>query len=209
MLTLNIELSDGLVNGSVGHLKHVQFDEMGLPKCVWLHFHCRATDNIARQKANPIRELAGSVVPVDSVPIELRTATVTLDRRTGVSCGRKHPTTLHGHYLTNAEDDFTFYHCRENPDRALLEEFPLCNINVCSLPAHAFDVSHDHVVREVPVLCLQKRGQTLPSNCRVTSALASYSDMSAELLESPCASTSAEPRFHRETFPTNSTRCPI
>ncbi|XP_037558151.1 uncharacterized protein LOC119435325 [Dermacentor silvarum] len=222
MLTLNIDVSDGLVNGAAGHLNHVQFDEMGHAKRVWLHFHCRATGNIARLKANPIRQVAGSVVPVDSVPIELRTATVTLDRRTGVSCRRKqfpvmqasavtihksqggtysevvydyhkrHPqklvyvalsraTTLHGLYLTNAEDDFTFYHCRENPDRALSDEFrrlqnhklntiaaecfavlhsphrlAICNINVRSLPAHAFDVSHDHVVREVPVLCLSE-----------------------------------------------------
>lgn len=86
MLTLNIDVSDSLVNEVVGHLKHVQFDEMGLPKCLWLHFHCRASGNIARLKCNPIRQVAVPVVPLDSIPIELRTATLTLDRKTGVSC---------------------------------------------------------------------------------------------------------------------------
>ncbi|XP_037523559.1 uncharacterized protein LOC119400570 [Rhipicephalus sanguineus] len=218
MLTLNIDVSDGLVNGAVGQLKHVQLDELGLPKRIWLHFPSKATGNIARVKSKTIREVTGPVVPFDSVPIELRTATITLDKKTGVSCRRKqfpvmqasavtihksqggtysqvvyeyhkrHPqklvyvalsraTTLDGLFITNAEQDFTFYHGRENPDRALSDEFrrleshrlntitsrclavlqsphtfAICNMNVRSLPAHAVDVSHHHVIREVPVL---------------------------------------------------------
>ncbi|KAH7932901.1 hypothetical protein HPB49_004673 [Dermacentor silvarum] len=39
--------------------------------------------------SSPIRDVAGPVVPVDCVPIDLHTTTVTLDRKTGVSCLRK------------------------------------------------------------------------------------------------------------------------
>ncbi|KAH7959419.1 hypothetical protein HPB49_010996 [Dermacentor silvarum] len=153
MLTLNIDVSDSLVNEVVGHLKHVQFDEMGLPKCLWLYFHCRASGNIARLKCNPIRQVAVPVVPLDSIPIELRTATLTLDRKTA--------TTPDGLYLTNVDDDFTFHHGRENQNRALADEFrrlqnhqlntiaaqcfavlqsshtlAQCNVNMRSLPEH-------------------------------------------------------------------------
>ncbi|KAH7960775.1 hypothetical protein HPB49_023330 [Dermacentor silvarum] len=107
-------------------------------------------------------------------------------------CHQRHPqklvyvalsraTTPYVLYLTNAENDFIFCHCRENPDRALSDELrqlqshqlntiaakcfavlhspyslALCNVTLCSLPAYAFDVSHDHVIREVPVLCLSE-----------------------------------------------------
>ncbi|XP_037501939.1 ATP-dependent DNA helicase PIF1-like [Rhipicephalus sanguineus] len=81
MLTLNIDVSNGLGNGAVGQLKHGQLDELGLPKRLWLHFPSKAPGNIARVKSKTIREVAGPVVPVDSVPIELRTATITLDKK--------------------------------------------------------------------------------------------------------------------------------
>lgn len=38
MLTLNVDGSDGLVNGSVGILQYVQHDSHGKPQRVWLQF---------------------------------------------------------------------------------------------------------------------------------------------------------------------------
>lgn len=81
-------------------------------------------------------------------------------------------------FLTNAGQDFTFYHGRENPDRALSDKFrrleshqistitakcfailqsphrlAICNVKVCLLLAHAVDVTYSHVIHEVPLLC--------------------------------------------------------
>lgn len=81
-------------------------------------------------------------------------------------------------FLTNAGQDFTFYHGRENPDRALSGKFrrleshristitakcfailqsphrlAICNVNVRLLLAHAVNVTYSHVIHEVPLLC--------------------------------------------------------
>ncbi|CAN7948947.1 unnamed protein product, partial [Ixodes pacificus] len=38
MLTLNDDVSDGLVNGSVGRLQYIQYDAPREPERIWLHF---------------------------------------------------------------------------------------------------------------------------------------------------------------------------
>lgn len=67
----------------------MQLNERGIPKRLWLHFHSDAKGKLARIKSRTMREVAGPVVPVHSVPVELRTTTLTLDRKTGVYCRRK------------------------------------------------------------------------------------------------------------------------
>ncbi|XP_040357685.2 uncharacterized protein LOC120841632, partial [Ixodes scapularis] len=127
MLTLNVDVSDGLVNGSVGILQYIQYDTLREPERIWLHFD------------------------------------------------------INGLYLTNVDNDFTFYHGKPNPDRVLLDEFrrlqshklqtvtakcyamikqphlfSVAALNVRSLPAHSKDVHHDPVLRHASVLCLSE-----------------------------------------------------
>ncbi|XP_040064100.2 ATP-dependent DNA helicase PIF1-like [Ixodes scapularis] len=127
MLTLNVDVSDGLVNGSVGILQYIQYDTLQEPERIWLHFD------------------------------------------------------INGLYLTNVDNDFTFYHGKPNPDRALLDEFrrlqshklqtvtakcyamieqphlfSVAALNVRSLPAHSKDVHHDPILRHASVLCLSE-----------------------------------------------------
>ncbi|XP_040078914.1 uncharacterized protein LOC120850477 [Ixodes scapularis] len=127
MLTLNVDVSDGLVNGSVGILQYIQYDTLREPERIWLHFD------------------------------------------------------INGLYLTNADNDFTFYHGKPNPDRVLLDEFrrlqshklqtvtakcyamikqphlfSVAALNVRSLPAHSKDVHHDPVLRHASVLCFSE-----------------------------------------------------
>ncbi|XP_042149867.1 uncharacterized protein LOC121837984, partial [Ixodes scapularis] len=127
MLTLNVDVSDGLVNGSVGILQYIQYDTLREPERIWLHFD------------------------------------------------------INGLYLTNVDNDFTFYHGKPNPDRVLLDEFrrlqshklqtvtakcyamikqphlfSVAALNVRSLPAHSKDVHHDPVLRHASVLFLSE-----------------------------------------------------
>ncbi|XP_070395523.1 uncharacterized protein [Dermacentor albipictus] len=85
---------------------------------------------------------------------------------------------INGLYLTNVDNDFTFYHGKANPDRKLADEFRrlqshkldtitakclamteqphyllISALNVRSLAAHAKDVHHDHILRHSSVLC--------------------------------------------------------
>ncbi|XP_042150314.1 uncharacterized protein LOC120844489 [Ixodes scapularis] len=43
MLTLNVDVSDGLVNGSVGILQYIQYDTLREPERIWLHFDHKAS----------------------------------------------------------------------------------------------------------------------------------------------------------------------
>lgn len=206
MITVNIDVVDGLVNCAVGNLAHTEVDKSRCIKRLWLNFECGG--RLARLKVALLRSVHGSAVSLDWVPIEKRTVTTTLTitcRRTqfpvvqasaitihksqgGTYTGvvydylKLHPqklvyvalsraSSIDGLYITNADNDFTFYHGAGNPDRALCDElnrlkhhgldiivqhcfavlgqpqrFAICSLNVRSLAAHRHDVMHHHIL---------------------------------------------------------------
>ncbi|KAM7287689.1 uncharacterized protein ISCGN_031380 [Ixodes scapularis] len=221
MLTLNVDVSDGLVNGSVGILQYIQYDTLRGPERIWLHFgelgSKIAIRTVAAAKSRQLRALDRNIQQ-NWTPFERRTVTCVIDKKSRISLRRcqlpvvqasaitihksqggtyengvyshakSHPqklvyvalspaTDINGLYLTNVDNDFTFYHGKPNPDRALLDEFrrlqshklqtvtAKCNamieqphlfsvaaLNVRSLPAHSKDVHHDPILRHASVL---------------------------------------------------------
>nr|XP_050022670.1 uncharacterized protein LOC126516594 [Dermacentor andersoni] len=167
MITLNVDVSDGLVNGSVGTLKFIENDTHGKPLRIWLQFgelgSKLAIGTVAAAKSHHLRKLNRNIQP-NWIPIERRTVTCVIDKKTKVSVRRcqlpvvqasaitihksqggtydevvysyakNHPqklvyvalsraTDINGLYLTNVDNDFTFYHGKANPDRKLADEF--------------------------------------------------------------------------------------
>jgi hypothetical protein len=58
MIASNIDIDDGLVNGLVGTLKYIEWDDYATDndlrvKRVWLHFQLNAVGKAARFKARP------------------------------------------------------------------------------------------------------------------------------------------------------------
>ncbi|KAH6924073.1 hypothetical protein HPB50_011176 [Hyalomma asiaticum] len=94
MITTNIDVLDGLVNGAVGTLKVCEKSPGSeFPKRLWLHFDDLATTGrLARLRSKyAVNEARRSGHHIDAawVPIEPRITTLTLDRKAGVSCKRK------------------------------------------------------------------------------------------------------------------------
>ncbi|KAH7940839.1 hypothetical protein HPB49_006591 [Dermacentor silvarum] len=97
MITANIDVIDGLVNGAVGTLKLCERSvdgaggEEDFPRRLWLHFDGPATGKLARLRStHAVSEASrlGYEVYAAWVPIEPRNATLTIDRKTGVACKR-------------------------------------------------------------------------------------------------------------------------
>ncbi|XP_037576390.1 ATP-dependent DNA helicase PIF1-like [Dermacentor silvarum] len=94
MITTNIDVIDGLVNGAVGILKVCE-KSVGneFPKRFWLHFdEAPTTGSLARLRSKQMLNEArrsGHHVDASWVPIEPTITTLTLDRKTGVACKRK------------------------------------------------------------------------------------------------------------------------
>lgn len=94
MITTNIDVLDGLVNGAVGILKACEkAPGIDFPRRLWLHFaDVTTTGRFTRLRSkHGVNEAkrSGHVVDNAWVPIEPRVTTLTLDRKTGVSCKRK------------------------------------------------------------------------------------------------------------------------
>ncbi|XP_042146305.1 uncharacterized protein LOC120843399, partial [Ixodes scapularis] len=195
MLTLNVDVSDGLVNGSVGILQYIQYDTLRDPERISLHFGDLgskiAIGTVAAAKSRQLRALDTNIQQ-NWTPIERRTVTCVIDKKSRISLGRcqlpklvyvalSRATDINGLYLTNVDNDFTFYHGKPNPDRVLLDEFrrlqshklqtvtakcyamikqphlfSVAALNVRSLPAHSKDVHHDPILRHASVLCLSE-----------------------------------------------------
>ncbi|KAM7285233.1 uncharacterized protein ISCGN_032191 [Ixodes scapularis] len=225
MLTLNVDVSDGLVNGSVGILQYIQYATLREPERIWLHSgelgSKIAIGTVAAAKSRQLRALDRNIQQ-NWTPIERRTVTCVIDKKSRISLRRcqlpivqasaitihksqggtyenvvysyakSHPqklvyvalsraTDINGLYLTNVDNDFTFYHGKPNPDRVLLDEFrrlqshklqtvtakcyamikqphlfSVAALNVRSLPAHSKDVHHDPILRHASVLCLSE-----------------------------------------------------
>lgn len=88
MLTLNVDIFDGLVNGAVGNLQHIEYDEDAFPKRLWLRLDSSTTGRIARLKAEMLHRSVGRALRPHCVPIDLRFFTMTLEHKSGVSCRR-------------------------------------------------------------------------------------------------------------------------
>nr|XP_037273302.1 ATP-dependent DNA helicase PIF1-like [Rhipicephalus microplus] len=95
MITTNIDVIDGLVNGAVGILKVCEraVNDGDLPKRLWLHFDdATTTGKLTRLRSKRMvneAKRSGHVIDAFWVPIEPRVTTLTLDRKTGVACKRR------------------------------------------------------------------------------------------------------------------------
>ncbi|KAM7297585.1 uncharacterized protein ISCGN_022736 [Ixodes scapularis] len=95
MITSNIAVVDGLVNGAVGTLKLCERQAAGnddaYPKRLWLQFDVPTTGRItcARSK-RAVQEATRNEYVVESawIPIEPQSLTLTIDRKSGVACKR-------------------------------------------------------------------------------------------------------------------------
>ena len=89
LITTNIDVSDGLCNGSTGKLVHLDLDTNNIVVRVWLEF-CGST-KIGRKKRKKAAQLAvQSGVSNLAVPIELRSANIPLTSDKKIIATRKH-----------------------------------------------------------------------------------------------------------------------
>ncbi|KAF0688122.1 ATP-dependent DNA helicase PIF1-like, partial [Aphis craccivora] len=89
LITTNIDVNDGLCNGSAGKLVYLEFDESYTLIRVWMEF-C-GSDKVGRKKRQKGAALAlRNKVSNLAVPIELRTANISLTSDRKVVVKRKH-----------------------------------------------------------------------------------------------------------------------
>ncbi|CAB3229553.1 unnamed protein product [Arctia plantaginis] len=89
VITTNIDVTDGLCNGAVGKLVHLEFDESNTLIRVWLEF-C-GSDKVDRKKRQKAAALAvQNRVGNLAVPIELRTVNISLASDRKCIAKRKH-----------------------------------------------------------------------------------------------------------------------
>ncbi|RVE40725.1 hypothetical protein evm_014626 [Chilo suppressalis] len=89
LITTNIDVTDGLCNGSVGKLVHMDFDENNNVCRVWLEF-C-GSKKIGQKKRKKAARLAIQCgISNLAVPIELRSANIPLTSDKKVTAKRKH-----------------------------------------------------------------------------------------------------------------------
>jgi hypothetical protein len=82
MITSNIDIDDSLVDGSVGTLKYIEWDDYTTGnelrvKRVWLHLQPNAVGKVARIKAHPYIFANPGIVFSDWSPMMCKTATIT------------------------------------------------------------------------------------------------------------------------------------
>lgn len=89
LITTNIDVCDGLCNGAAGKLVYLEYDESNILIRVWLEF-C-GSEKIGRQKRRKAARLAAQNGMNNlAVPIDLRTATISLTIDRKVVAKRKH-----------------------------------------------------------------------------------------------------------------------
>lgn len=87
-ITTNIDVADGLSNGMVGHLAHIEYDEERI-KRVWLRFSDIQRVGVRRKlKWASYAEKNG--IPRNAVPIDLRKAHIALDKSQKIHLDRQH-----------------------------------------------------------------------------------------------------------------------
>ncbi|KAM7307564.1 hypothetical protein ISCGN_011200 [Ixodes scapularis] len=135
MITSNIDVVDGLGNGTAGTLKLCNRQAAGndhaYPKRLWLHFDVSTTGRITRARSKRAVEEATRNGPAPSPYTSLRAA------RAPRSCIRvrtDHPqklvyvalsrfTDINNLYLTNSSGDHCFHHRDANADKNMADEF--------------------------------------------------------------------------------------
>ncbi|XP_062557042.1 uncharacterized protein LOC134221891 [Armigeres subalbatus] len=90
MLTTNVDVEDGIVNGAIGELMHVEYNE-GNPQQqaitrLWMAFENESIGKMLRVKARPLVYSRPGVLQTGWTPIVKRSANVTLNG--GVKCKR-------------------------------------------------------------------------------------------------------------------------
>ncbi|XP_037572123.1 ATP-dependent DNA helicase PIF1 [Dermacentor silvarum] len=101
MLTVNVDVVDGLVNGAVGTLRLCEFEQQQQqreqqqqPKRLWIQFDVPATGRLTRARAKLALHEAKSAGYADVarnsdyIPIETHSLTFTIDRKAGIACKR-------------------------------------------------------------------------------------------------------------------------
>ncbi|GFU62593.1 uvrD_C_2 domain-containing protein [Trichonephila clavipes] len=87
MITNNIDVADGLSNGTVGKLYHVERDENGDIIRIWLKF----PKSCGRKQATKLRNLSARLnLDDDAVPITSQTSSVALNNNKTIIAKRKH-----------------------------------------------------------------------------------------------------------------------
>lgn len=89
MLTINVDVSDGLANGAMGKLVHIECDDAGEVTRIWLEF--RDTPKIGEK----IRRKVSAYVQSNNicrtaVPFSQRTSSIPLNNNKTIIARRKH-----------------------------------------------------------------------------------------------------------------------
>ena len=87
MITLNIDVSEGLSNGTIRTLLKIEFDNNDAIKIVWLIFPKRKIGSLARKKSAAYA--LQNNIDKRATPIQLRTATVHLNKRKRIYAKRR------------------------------------------------------------------------------------------------------------------------
>ncbi|KAG5864677.1 hypothetical protein JTB14_001608 [Gonioctena quinquepunctata] len=87
MITTNIDVADGLSNGTVGILLYVESDENNEILRIWLKFPKNFGQKCLRKLRNHIARLN---LDIDAVPISTQTSTIALNNNKTIVAKRKH-----------------------------------------------------------------------------------------------------------------------
>ncbi|KAH7980471.1 hypothetical protein HPB49_016443 [Dermacentor silvarum] len=139
MLTANMDVKDGLVNGAVGVLEEIEYREVNTndDARLWIELGGR-TGCLTRLKAKPVIQAAyrrGVRIMAEWVPIEMRTFTITLDRKTGLAGRRKQFTAVQASAVTvhksqGATDSSVVYgYYRKHPQKRVHVALSRCTYN--------------------------------------------------------------------------------
>lgn len=89
MITTNIDVSDGLANGAVGKLVHLEFNDEGDVNVVWLDFP--VSKKIGQKiKKKVAGHVASHQISTTAVPIGRRSATIPLNNNITINVKRSH-----------------------------------------------------------------------------------------------------------------------
>ncbi|GFS69764.1 ATP-dependent DNA helicase [Trichonephila clavipes] len=132
MITNNIDVADGLSNGTVGKLYHVERDENGDIIRIWLKF----PKSCGRKQATKLRNLSARLnLDDDAVPITSQTSSVALNNNKTIIAKRKHFPLVSALAMTihKSQGDFNFVASYKRP------EVPAAGVAIYQ---HAQDTSH-------------------------------------------------------------------
>lgn len=195
MITSNIYVVDGLLNGAVGVLRVCEFEQGGeeeeggggggerRARRLWLEFDVPGTGKLTRARANrAVHEAKSDGYVIESVtwvPIEMQSVTLTIDREAGISCNTsprcriRHVPAIPRHVPAIPRHVAAYLATLKEQELSGVceggsREFTLALLNVRSLSAHALDAARDPVLGKVDLLCLTEiwnNGTAAGSGC--------------------------------------------